>query len=113
MNPGDDLVGAGRAARAPVLPLRIEHEVVDDQLPATLEHVEQTHGAVRAVEHVVLLDLDHGEVAALGVERVALLGHVLLFGEQCGPSGEPLVSGGDAGRVMVAPLGRGARRPHR
>jgi hypothetical protein len=54
------LVGAGRAARASVFPRRIEHEVANDQLPSTLEQVEQAGLAVRSFEHIVLVDLHHG-----------------------------------------------------
>ena len=68
---GRQLVGAGGAARAAVLPVRVEHEVVDDQLGATLEQVDEARRPVRPVEHVVLLDLDHRQLAALDVERVA------------------------------------------
>ena len=38
--------------------------------------------AVRTLEHVVLVDLDHRQLAPLGVERVARPGHRLLLGEQ-------------------------------
>ena len=69
------LVGAGGAARAALLPVGVEHEVVDDQLAAgpRTGRARRT-AAVRAVEHVVLLDLHHGEVPALGVQRVPLAG---------------------------------------
>jgi hypothetical protein len=69
--PRRQLVGAGAAARAPVLPGRLEHEVVDDQLRPTLEQVEQADRPLRALERVLLHDLDHGEAAARDVQRVS------------------------------------------
>jgi hypothetical protein len=97
--PGVELLVAGGAARAPVVPLGVEHEVVRDELTSTLEQVGEVDGSGRTGEHVVGVDLDHGEVAALGVEGVALGGERLLLGEQGGASGEPLVSGRDAGQA--------------
>jgi hypothetical protein len=70
------------ATGAPVVPLGVEHEVVDDELRAALEQVEQRPRAVGALELVGLCDLDHRELAALGVEPVALAGEVLLLVEQ-------------------------------
>ena len=52
------------------------------QLAAAFEQIEQAHLAVRAVEDVVLLDLDHRLPAALRGERVARLHVRLLLGEQ-------------------------------
>src|SRR5205807_10184011 len=89
------LVGAGGAARAAVLPLRVEHEVVDDQLRTVLEHVDEADRTVRTVEDVVLLDLNHGQVAPLGVERIPPPGQVLLLCEQLLTGGQPLVSRSD------------------
>jgi hypothetical protein len=57
------------------------------------------HGAVRAVEDVVLLDLDHGQVAALGVERIPLPGQFLLLDEQLLAGGQPLLPGSDPGKA--------------
>ncbi len=69
--------------------------MVDDQLGTALEDVDEAHRAVRAVELVVLVDLDHGELAALGIERIPLPGQVLLLREQLLAGGRPLLSGGD------------------
>src|SRR5215203_4890507 len=55
-----------RATRASVFPLRVEHEVLDDELAVPLEHVEQTRLAVRPLENVVLLHLDHRQSLSLG-----------------------------------------------
>src|SRR3954451_9991174 len=96
---GWELDDAGGAARAAVLPLRIEHEVVDDQLTTPLEQVEEADGAVTPVERVVLLDLDHGEIAPLGVDPVAHTGELLLLRQQRGPRREPLLAGCDLGQA--------------
>ena len=93
--PGRDLVGPRRAARAALLPVGAEHEVVDDQLPAALEQVGQPDLALRAGEAVVLGHLDHRQPAALGAQRVAAAGQLLLLLEQRRAGGEPLVPGHD------------------
>ena len=93
--PVREFLRARRAARATVVPLRVEHEVVDDQLRTPVEHVDEADLPVRAVEHVVLLDLDHGQLASLDVERVACLGHGLFLGQELLAGGQPFVSGGD------------------
>ena len=92
-------MGAGGAAGATLLPLRMEHEVVDDQLRSIVEQVDEAHRAVGADESVVLLDLDHGQVAALDVEIVPSPGLVLLLGQQLAAGEEPFVSGGDPGQA--------------
>jgi hypothetical protein len=76
----------------------------DDQLRAALEEVGEAQPTVRAVEVVVLHDLDHGQFPALGVERVALPGQVLLLGEQLLASGKPLLARGDPGKAHHGPL---------
>ena len=69
-----DAVGQERAGRASFIPVRVEHEVVDHQLTANLEQAGQARQAVRALEDVFLVDLDHRQLAALGVQRVPLPG---------------------------------------
>jgi hypothetical protein len=93
--PGRQLVHAGAAAGAAVLPVRAEHEVADDELAAPVEQVEQGGLAFGALEDVLLLDLDHGELAALGDERVAAAGELLLLGEELLAVAEPFVPGYD------------------
>jgi hypothetical protein len=108
------LVGARGAAGAALVPSGVEHEVVEDELAAALEQVGQVHGAVGALEGVVLLHLDHGQVAALGAEGVAGAGQLLLLGQQVLASGQPLVAADDPGkahRELLALL-VGAGSPH-
>ena len=76
------LVRPGRAARAAVVPARVEHEVLHDQLSAPFEEVGQRRLSLRSFEDVVLLDPHHRELSALGVEGVPRPRHGLLLGEQ-------------------------------
>ena len=75
--------------RAAFVPVRIEHEVVDQQLAAVLEEVEQADRAFLPLEHVLLVDLDHRQPAPLGVHRVPLPGELLLGLQQPQAGGEP------------------------
>jgi hypothetical protein len=61
-----DLVDEHRAAIAARLLVGAEHEVVEDELTASLEEVDQARLAVPALEHVLLFDPDHRQAAALG-----------------------------------------------
>jgi len=97
--PVGDLVGPGRAARTAVLPARVEHEVPDDELAASAEQVEQAGLAVWARKDVVLVDLDHGEPAALGVQRVSPPRELLLLGQKPLAGDQPLVSCHDVGKA--------------
>src|SRR5262245_44285349 len=67
-----------RAARASLLPCRIEHEVIDDELAAALEQWLETELAARAVEYIVFLDPHHRQATPLGVDAVVVLGELLL-----------------------------------
>jgi hypothetical protein len=65
--------------------------MADDELPPALEEVDQAALALRALEAVVLGDLDHRQAAALGAELVARAGHRLLLLEQRDPRPAPLL----------------------
>src|SRR5437763_384492 len=77
-----DLVDEHRAAVAARVLVRPEHEVVEEQLTASLEEVGQARLSVRAVEDVVLVDPDSRQPAALGGERVACPGGFLFLGKK-------------------------------
>src|SRR5687768_5826039 len=96
--PVGDLVRAGRAAGTPVLPLRIEHEVLDDELAASLEEAGQADLAVRSLEDVVLVDPHHRQPAPVSVEGVPGPGELLLSREQRLASRVPLVVRNDLGQ---------------
>jgi hypothetical protein len=87
-----DAVGQERAGFAALVPVRVEHEVVDQQLTTALEQVGQAGLAVRAAEDVFLVNLDHRQLAPLGVQRVSLTGEFLLLRQQIPAGGQPLIS---------------------
>src|SRR6266536_466927 len=64
-----DLVDERRAARARQIPVVEPHQVVDDQLTAALEEIEQARLPFRPIEDVLLLDLDHRRRSALSASR--------------------------------------------
>jgi hypothetical protein len=51
--------------------------VLDDQLAAVAEQPGQRDRSLRALEDVLLLDPDHGQLAPLGVERAVSAGLIL------------------------------------
>lgn len=67
---GRQIVRHKRTARTADLVFRSEHEVVDDELLATLEKVCKLDRTVGTGEGVVLVDFHHGEIAELGIESV-------------------------------------------
>ena len=81
---------AGATRVRPAVGARAEHEVVDDQLPAALEQVQQADVPVRPLEHVVLVDPHHRQPAALGGECVVRPHRCLLLGQQLLVGGLPL-----------------------
>jgi hypothetical protein len=86
-------VGPERAAGATFVPVRAEHEVVDDELAAAGEQVRQRLLAVRAIKYIGLLDLDPGQLAALSGELIAQPSEFLLFGQEALAGGEPFLVG--------------------
>ncbi len=86
-----DVVDDHAAARAGVIVARLQHVVIDDELAAAVEQVEQARLAVRALEHILLLDPDRRQPPALGCQSVSGPGGLLLLDEQ--------------GRVGDLPLG--------
>ena len=65
--------------------------MIDDQLAAAAEQVGQRLLAVRSVEHVILLDLDPWQFAALGAEPVARVRQFLFMGEMRLARGGPFL----------------------
>jgi hypothetical protein len=66
--------------------------VVDQQLTAVLEQAGQAGLAVRALEDVFLVNLDHRQLAPLGAQRVSLPGELLFLRQQLPAGGQPLIS---------------------
>src|SRR5687767_1017751 len=81
---------SGAPRRRPAVDTRSEHEVVDDQLTTPLEQIEQPRLAIRPLEHIVLIDLDHRLPAPLRGQRISGTGGRLFLLEQLLVSGFPL-----------------------
>src|SRR5256886_11282550 len=99
-----DLVDEHRTAVAAGVLVRAEHEVVEEQLAAPFEEIEQRGLALRPGEAVLLLDLHPRQPPALGGERVPRAGGFLLLDEQCVPRRLPFLRRDDRWKVHVAPL---------
>jgi hypothetical protein len=87
-----DVANQLRAAWATVLPAWIKHEMVDNQLTAPIEEVEQASLAVWTLEEILLVKLDHRQPATFSIEPVSRMGGFLFLDEQLFASNEPLVS---------------------
>jgi hypothetical protein len=74
---------------------RREHEVVNDELPAAVEEVEQAGLSVWAFEDVLLLDPDDRQPAALGCQGIEGASGFLLLHQQAPAGGLPLGFGHD------------------
>ena len=76
---------------AALVPLRIEHEVVDDQLAATVEQIGERLFAVGAVKHVVFFDLLPRKFLPRASQLVAQTAEFFLFREKFLPCLDPLI----------------------
>jgi hypothetical protein len=81
--------GAARVVR------RAEHEVVDEQLGPAVEEIGEALSAVLALEPVVLLDRDPGQLAPLAGQLIAAACELFLLLEQLVALRPPLVLRGD------------------
>src|SRR5215471_21014926 len=88
-------VGAQRAMRTSGLVVRMEHEVVDDELAAPVEQIGERLFAARAVEAVLLRHALPGQIALQSAHLVALALERLFLREQLLPRGQPLFVGYD------------------
>src|SRR5262245_32055230 len=82
-----------RARGAARLVVGAEHEVIDEQLRATLEEVRQRRAAVSGVEVVLLVDAHPRQVLPLTCDLIALAGQRLLGFEQLESCRQPLFAG--------------------
>src|SRR5256886_6797362 len=99
-----DLVDEHRAPVAAGVLVRAEHEVIEEQLPAPFEEIEQLGLAFRPDEDVLLLDVRPRKPAALGGERVPRARGFLLLDEQRVPRRLPFLRRDDRWKVHGAPL---------
>src|SRR5207244_939449 len=98
-------VGPGRADRAAGRVVRAEHEVVDEQLRASVEELRQPLWTVLGLEGVLLLHPHPGQLAALAGEVVAAPRQLFLSLEQCVACSEPFLACSDLVlRHLVASL---------
>src|SRR5215831_16815458 len=82
-----------RAVRAPRIPIRHEHEVVDDQLAATGEELGQRLPALLALEAVFLPDRFPRQLAAQRRELITPARELFLLCEQGLACRQPLLMG--------------------
>jgi hypothetical protein len=70
-------------ASAALVPRRIEHEVIDDELATAAEEGFEILLAMPAVEDIVLFELLHGKAAPLGgIDTVVELGEFLFLSQE-------------------------------
>src|ERR1700719_370690 len=86
-----DMVDLERAADAAFLPAGAKHKMLDDQLAATIEEAGQRFPTLRAVENILLFDLDPRQFAPLRAQLVAQAGEFLFLRQMRLASGQPLV----------------------
>lgn len=77
-----DLIREQGAAGTALLPVGAKHEVVDNELAASVEQVRERYRAVGGFKDIVFPDLDPRERPALLRQPVAFAGPRLLLGEQ-------------------------------
>src|SRR5205814_2173329 len=85
-----EMLGQIRAAFATLFPARAEHEMINNQLAASLEQIGQRLFSVWSVEEILLLDLDHRQFAPRRTKRVALATELLFSRQQILPRDQPL-----------------------
>src|SRR5262249_8336327 len=98
-----EIVSPERTALAPLLPLRREHEMVDDQLRALGEQVAERDLSVRSVEHVRLVDPHPWEFAPLRAQTVPRRRDFLLPGETRHARRDPLLARDDPVAFHLSP----------
>ena len=76
-----EVIGEEGAAGASRLPIRPEHEMIDDELAAVAEEIGEAFAPFGRIETVVLVNLDPGQRPALRIQAIARPG-VFLFSRQ-------------------------------
>jgi hypothetical protein len=98
-----DIIGLVGADRTPLIPGRVEHEVLHDELSPALEEIHQAGPARRAVEYVVLLDLHGRQLTAPARDLLESAYGLLLVGLQLLARGHPLVGRHDSRNAHCSP----------
>ena len=92
---------------ASMLSIRPKHEVIHDELGLPIKQVVKgDDGAFRALELVLLVDLDHGKISQLRGEGVMCTCQLLLLLQEGFARGEPFVSGDHLLPVSLQTRGR-------
>jgi len=84
-----EVIGEIRAAWAALLPFRTKHEVVDDQLAATVEQIGQRFLASGPFEQIGLVYFDPRQFATLPAQFVAGVSESLFSFQERFARGEP------------------------
>src|SRR5262249_33296893 len=99
-----DLIGTQRAPAAsmigPAEDTGLEEGAIDNELTAALEQIEQANPTVWPVELVLLLDGHPRHPSALGGQRIASAGQLLLHNKQLLARSFPLLRRNDRRRVL-------------
>jgi hypothetical protein len=106
-----DIVDQVRAVTATFVPIRIEHDVVDNQLPASFEEIEQTDLPTLSLEGVRLGNFDHREFSALFIDLLPLFGGLFFLSKELLALDHPLVSRHDLRNAHTLLLGQRELRP--
>jgi hypothetical protein len=87
-----DVIHRVGAARANMIRARREHEVIDGELTAIAEEVDQRFFAVRAVKDIAFFNLDPGQLPAFGAQGVQRMGHLEFLGQKRFSRREPVIA---------------------
>jgi hypothetical protein len=93
-----EVVGPEGAGRAPLLPTRVEHEVIDDQLASSVKELRQRFLAVWSFKDILLVDALPGQIASLLAEPVAQARKFPLLNQEAGAPGPDWSSPGERRR---------------
>src|SRR5580692_10475822 len=77
--------------RAPRVPVRTKHEVIDNELAAAREQLRQRLAALRALKLIILCYRLPGEPSPLLAQLLAQAGEFLLLRKQCLPRLDPVL----------------------
>src|SRR4029077_13124867 len=87
-----EMIRQVRTALATLLPAWAEHEMIDNQLAATVEEIGQRFFAIRSVENIRLADVSPWQFASMPAHFVAQPSQFLLASEQILARDQPLAS---------------------
>src|SRR5690606_13837969 len=82
-------------SRAALIPVRSEHEMVDQQLAAPIEQIGKAFPPRRRIEHVILVDLHPRQGLPLSINLVAQMRGFFLACQKRAPRVQPDFSGYD------------------